>query len=77
MQTINMQISTNEKSVIYFFFNSPEHRQLPDVKELRISALAEDGVPTSKEDLLCQKSTPGNPRCPRSATRNPGNRITR
>lgn len=33
-----------KKSVIFFFFNSPEHRQLPDVKELRISTLAEDGI---------------------------------
>lgn len=72
MQTINMQISTNEKSVI-FFFNSPKHRQLPDVKELPISVLAEDGVTKSKEELLCQKFTSRNQRCPHSATRNPGN----
>lgn len=32
-----------KKSVIFFFY-SPEHRQLPDVKELRISTLAEDGI---------------------------------
>lgn len=43
MQTINMQISTNEKSAI-FFLNPPQHGQLPDVKEQRVSVLAEDGI---------------------------------
>lgn len=54
-----MQISTNEKSVIFFFFtfffNSAQHRQLPDVTELRCSTLAGDGGTESKDGLSWQK----------------------